>query len=51
MATRDVFTEEQLARLRGFPEISQVELFRYFTLAAADEEFVRGSAGRRTCSG
>jgi hypothetical protein len=42
MATRDVFTEEQLARLRGFPEISQVELFRYFTLAAADEEFVRG---------
>jgi hypothetical protein len=42
MATRDVFPEEQLARLRGFPEISQVELFRYFTLTAADEEFVRG---------
>jgi hypothetical protein len=41
MATRGVLAEEQLARLRGFPEISQVELLRYFTLTAADEEFVR----------
>jgi hypothetical protein len=37
-----VFSEEQLARLRGVPEISQVELVRHFTLTAADEEFVLG---------
>jgi hypothetical protein len=42
VATRDVFFEAQLAQLRGFPEISQVELFRYFTLTPADEEFVLG---------
>ncbi len=32
MATRDVFSEEELAQLRGFPEIGRSELIRYFTL-------------------
>ena len=41
MATRDVFSEEELARLRGFPEITRAELIRYFTLTEADETFVR----------
>lgn len=41
MATQDVFSAEELARLRGFPEINRVELIRYFTLTGADEAFVR----------
>jgi hypothetical protein len=41
VATRDVFSEEELARLRGFPEITRAELIRYFTLTEADETFVR----------
>ncbi|GIJ28257.1 DDE transposase [Micromonospora qiuiae] len=41
MATQDVFSAEELARLRGFPEISRAELIRYFTLTGADEAFVR----------
>lgn len=32
---------EELARLRGFPEINRAELIRYFTLTGADEAFVR----------
>lgn len=39
MATR-VFSDEELARLRGFPEITAEELIRFFTLTAADVEFV-----------
>ncbi|MEV6324062.1 hypothetical protein AB0M45_23150 [Nocardia sp. NPDC051787] len=35
MATR-VFADEELQRLREFPEISREELFRYFTLSPAD---------------
>jgi len=32
VATRDVFSEEELTRLRGFPaEINRMELIRYFT--------------------
>ena len=31
MATQDVFSAEELARLRGFPEINRAELIRYFT--------------------
>ena len=31
VATR-VFADEELERLRGFPEISREELFRFFTL-------------------
>jgi hypothetical protein len=37
VATQDVFSAEELARLRGFPEINRAELIRYFTLAPADE--------------
>jgi len=32
VATRDVFSEEELQRLREFPEINRAELIRYFTL-------------------
>jgi len=45
VATRDVFSEEELARLRGFPEITRAELIRYFTLTEADETFVRQFRG------
>ncbi len=41
MATQDVFSAEELARLRAFPEINRAELIRYFTLTGADEAFVR----------
>ena len=46
MATRDVFSEDELAQLRGFPEPARAELIRYFTLAPADEAFVRKFRGR-----
>lgn len=45
MATRDVFSEEELAQLRGFPEISRAELIRYFTLTPVDEAFLRTFRG------
>lgn len=45
MATR-VFADEELERLRGFPEISREELFRYFTLSPADAAFVDPGRGR-----
>jgi len=41
VSTRDVFSGQELARLRGFPDISGEELIRFFTLSAADEAFVR----------
>jgi hypothetical protein len=41
-----VFAEEELARLRGFPEIGREELFRFFTLAPADVAFVDPGRGR-----
>lgn len=34
MSTRDVFSEQELARLRGFPEITSEELIRFFTFDA-----------------
>jgi TnpA family transposase len=40
-----VFSEEELARLRGFREITRAELIRYFTLTEADETFVRQFRG------
>ncbi|MGH3124727.1 MAG: hypothetical protein ACRDND_27405 [Streptosporangiaceae bacterium] len=40
MAARDVFSAGELARLRGFPEITRAELVRYFTLTSADEAFL-----------
>lgn len=50
MLATQVFAEEELERLRGFPEIGREELFRCFTLAPADVAFVdpAGAAGRRT---
>lgn len=51
MSTRDVFSEEELAGLRGFPEISREELIRFFTLTAADEGFVRGKRSPSTVLG
>ncbi|GAA2881894.1 hypothetical protein GCM10010517_45000 [Streptosporangium fragile] len=45
MATR-VFTDEEIARLRSFPEISREELIRFFTLTAADVEFNDPGRGR-----
>jgi len=45
VATR-VFSDEELARLRGFPEITAEELVRFFTLSAADAEFVDPGRGR-----
>ena len=46
MATREVFSEDELAQLRGFPDHARDELIRYFTLAPADEAFVRKFRGR-----
>ena len=46
VATRDVFSAEELARLRGFGEITRAELIRYFTLTPADEVFLRKFHGR-----
>ena len=45
MATQ-VFADEELERLRGFPEIGREELFRFFTLAPADVAFVDPGRGR-----
>ena len=45
MATRDVFSDEELEQLRGFPEVGRAELIRFFTLAPADEAFVRRFRG------
>jgi hypothetical protein len=45
VATRDVFSEEELAQFRGFPEVSRVDLVRYFTLSSADKLFVRTFRG------
>jgi hypothetical protein len=45
MATR-VFSKEELAQLRGFPEITRDELIRFFTLTAADRAFVDPGRGR-----
>jgi TnpA family transposase len=45
VATR-LFADEELARLREFPEISREELFRYFTLTPADLAFVDPGRGR-----
>lgn len=45
MATRDVFSAEELARLRGFPEVTRAELIQYFTLIRPDEVFLRKFRG------
>jgi hypothetical protein len=45
MATR-VFSDEELAQLRSFPEITRDELIRFFTLPSADRAFVDPGRGR-----
>jgi hypothetical protein len=45
MATR-VFSDEELAQLRSFPEITRDELIRFFTLPSADRAFVDPARGR-----
>ena len=51
MVTRDVFSEDELAQLRGFPGPARAELIRYFTLAPADELFVRKFRRRENVMG
>ncbi|MHB8297314.1 MAG: Tn3 family transposase [Dermatophilaceae bacterium] len=45
MATR-VFADDELERLRGFPEINKEELIRFFTLTPADMGFIDPGRGR-----
>jgi len=40
-----VFSAQELARLRGFGEITRAQLIRYFTLTSADEEALAGLGG------
>src|SRR5664279_317572 len=47
VATRDVFTDEELDQLQRFPDISREELIRYFTLTPAERRCVRGRPPRR----
>lgn len=51
MATRDVFSADELAQLRGFPEIGRAELIRFFMLTPADEEFIRRFRDRKNMLG
>ena len=51
MATREVFSADELAQLRGFPEPARAELIRYFTLTPADEAFVRKFWGQENVLG
>lgn len=51
MATRDVFSADELAQLREFPEIGRAELIRFFMLTPADEEFIRGFRDRKNMLG
>jgi hypothetical protein len=48
VATRDVFSEDELAQLRGFPEAVPGDLIRYFMLSTAEETFVRKFRGQAT---
>jgi Domain of unknown function (DUF4158) len=41
-----VFADEELERLRGFPEINREELIRFFTLTSAEVAFVDPGRGR-----
>jgi Domain of unknown function (DUF4158)/Tn3 transposase DDE domain len=51
LATREVFSADELAQLRRFPEPARAELIRHFTLAPADEAFVRKFRGRENVLG
>jgi Domain of unknown function (DUF4158) len=46
VAARDMFSAGELARLRGFPEITRAELVRYFALNSPDEPVLRQFHGR-----
>jgi len=37
VATRDVFSADELAHLRGFPEIGHAELIRFFMLMSGND--------------
>jgi hypothetical protein len=41
-----VFSDEELAQLRGFPEITRDDLIRFFTLTSANRAFVDPGRGR-----
>ena len=41
-----VFSDEDLERLRSFPQINREELIRFFTLTPADVEFIDPGRGR-----
>jgi hypothetical protein len=41
-----MFSEDQLERLRSFPEVGKDELIRVFTLTPADVAFVDPGRGR-----
>jgi hypothetical protein len=41
-----VFSGEELAQLRGFPEITRDELIRFFMLTSANRAFVDSGRGR-----
>jgi hypothetical protein len=51
VATRDVLSADELAQLRGFPEIGRAELIRFFMLTPGDEEFVRRFRDKRNVLG
>ncbi|MEU4345763.1 DUF4158 domain-containing protein [Nocardia sp. NPDC023852] len=40
-----VFADEELVRLREFPDVSREELFRFFTLTPADIPFLTPGRG------
>jgi hypothetical protein len=40
-----VFSDEDLERLRSFPEINREDLIRFFTLTPADVEFIDPGRG------
>lgn len=46
MVATQVFSAEELERLRGFPEISREELISFFTLTSGDIEFINPGRGR-----
>ena len=45
MAAHEVFSDAELDRLRGFPELTRLDLIRFFTLSPADAEFVSARRG------
>ncbi|MGI5488744.1 DUF4158 domain-containing protein [Microtetraspora malaysiensis] len=50
MSTR-MFSEDQLERLRSYPDISREDLIRYFTLTPADFAFINPGRVRAGVAG